>query len=151
MKIFLFILSLLSIFLISGCDSSLVEQGNMKRLSEEAINDYFDYVKKGNYKEVVNLYADDFFGDTTKDIWEKQMKQIMKKLGPLQSFKIYQAITKEDKNVLYSKFIYTVKYQHFNSVETFVLKKVGSESPKIVNHHINCDALFGEFGAVPQK
>ena len=145
MKIILFFF-LFALF-ICGCDSTLIKQGNMKRESEKVIKNYFEYIEKEQYEDAASLYSRDFFGNITKDKWEKQLKQIMLKLGTLKSFKLYQAMTlvdKSNKNILYSKFIYEVKHSKFNSIETFILKKEGSKKIKILKYHINSDGLSQE-------
>ena len=137
------IMLFIAMFFIFSCSSF------DKTPAEEVMNKYFDAYKNDNFEIILNLYSEDFYKATSKDEWESMLKNIKKKLGNIESYKLAGWNLKNFVGIsgsgIYYNFTYQVKYKKYSAKETITLfKPKNKDEIKIRGHNIQSEGFLKE-------
>ena len=126
------------LLLLSGCGFN-----DSRDAAAEVMTHYFTAIKGQDYPSALALYADAFFGETSRQEWEAQLRHYNRQLGDLES---YEAVSwniqkHAGSNVgTFVRVIYRTRYSRHPAVEQFILTKV-QDAYRIVAHRIQPETV----------
>ena len=111
----------------------------------EVMNRYFAAIEVQDYTVAMDLYADAFFRDTSRDAWEAQLRSYRRLLGDLESFEAISWNVKKNVGVKAGTFVrvvYRTRYSRHPAMEQFILKKA-DEGFRIISHRLDAEKAPG--------
>lgn len=107
---------------------------------------YFEYVKQKEFDQVLPLYSQRFFKDTSSTEWLQILKNVNAKLGDLQSYSLKTWKTESRMGTgdsgTYYILQYEVTYSRYAATETITFfKPAAGGELKILGHNINSKGL----------
>lgn len=131
-------LALILALLATGCSFSASREA-----AEEAMADYFAAIERRDYAAAMDVCADSFFKDVSREAWEARLAGTTRRLGDLQS---YEAVSWNVKKSVganggtFVQVIYQTRYTRRPAVEQFILKKADGDF-RIIAHRIDARDL----------
>lgn len=136
---YLRLLITLALLLALGCAS--------KDEAERVANDYYAAVRTGDFDRALTFFSAEFFAQTPKEVWLSGMKNLNRKLGSLEEFKLESWNVRKQAGTGPSTVVtlqYTVKYSKYPAQEAMTLVSTKEGGLKIHGLNINSPGFLVE-------
>ena len=114
-----------------------------REAASEVMARYFDAIQNRDYTAAVEVYADSFFRDSSRETWEAQLEGYTRQLGDLE---FYEAVSWNVKKHVganagtFVRIVYRTRYTRQPAVEQFILKEADAGF-RIIAHRIEARNL----------